>query len=233
MKVQEKHSDRRCQVHIYAVGESKPLDEYGEYVDPEDGAICCFVPVEEGQKIRVEGKFAGTTMTIQCDALVDGICRKATIYSSKVMGTHKSKTIGFDKVLFNTKDGVIESNLTVKPINENVHTEENAPITLGTVEFRISVLRNVGDKHALRDVSMYYESTGDGHNVDEPVGFKTVKPEFTMTHEEDCPTLESKKANAEQRKIKSARPGNEAWAVFRFYYRKAGRYLRSQVVASC
>jgi hypothetical protein len=60
MKVIEKGTDRKAEVHFYVRGRVPPVDEYGEYVDPVDNAICCFVPVEEGQKIGVNGKFGGT-----------------------------------------------------------------------------------------------------------------------------------------------------------------------------
>lgn len=63
MKVVEKDTDRTAEVHLHADGVIKHLDEYGEYVDPVDNAICCFVPVELGQKITVEGKFKGNVST--------------------------------------------------------------------------------------------------------------------------------------------------------------------------
>jgi hypothetical protein len=63
MKVVENDTDRRAEVHLYADGIVDPLDEYGEYVDPIDNAICCFVPVRPDQKIRVDGKFYGTVGT--------------------------------------------------------------------------------------------------------------------------------------------------------------------------
>jgi hypothetical protein len=63
MKVIEKDTNRSAQVHLHALGVVNPLDEYGEWVDPADNALCCFVPVEGGQKIKVEGRFAGTVGT--------------------------------------------------------------------------------------------------------------------------------------------------------------------------
>jgi hypothetical protein len=233
MKVKEKNSNRRCEVHLYSLGSTKPLDEFGEYVDPNDGAVCCFVPVEERQKIKIGGKLRGTTTTIQCDVLVDGICRKAVMYSGKAMTVEKVKKISVEKFLFSSTDGVIESNLVLKPIDEAVLIQENATITLGTIELRVYVLRHLEDKHALRDVPTYYEREGDGHDANEPVGFKSIKPDFTMTHEENRPILDNRKAKAEQRKMKSARPGNEAWAVFRFHYRDGGKCPCSIVNTIC
>jgi hypothetical protein len=60
MKVMEKATDRRAEVHIYVDGEVDARREYGEYIDAKDKAICCYVPVEEGHQIKVGGKFSGT-----------------------------------------------------------------------------------------------------------------------------------------------------------------------------
>lgn len=60
MKVVEKDTDRKAEIHIYVKGSIKALEEYGEYVDGNDGAICCYVPIEEGQQPKFGGKFTGT-----------------------------------------------------------------------------------------------------------------------------------------------------------------------------
>ena len=60
MKVVENATDRRAESHIYVEGRVDPLEEYGQYIDPKDKAICCYVPVEEGHKVKIGGKFSGT-----------------------------------------------------------------------------------------------------------------------------------------------------------------------------
>jgi hypothetical protein len=60
MKVAEKDTNRTAEVHICVEGELQPLKEYGQYIDPTDGAICCYVAVEEGDKIKFDGRFIGT-----------------------------------------------------------------------------------------------------------------------------------------------------------------------------
>jgi hypothetical protein len=60
MKVIEKATDRKAEAHVYVEGRVLALEEYGEYVDPIDKAICCYVPVEEGHKVKIEGRFSGT-----------------------------------------------------------------------------------------------------------------------------------------------------------------------------
>jgi hypothetical protein len=54
MKVIEKATDRKAEAHIYVEGQVLPLEEYGEYIDPGDKAICCYVPLEEGHQVRLE-----------------------------------------------------------------------------------------------------------------------------------------------------------------------------------
>ena len=63
MKVSETGTDRIADVHVYVDGKIRALEEYGEYVDPSDKALCCYVPVEEGHKVKIRGKFSGTVST--------------------------------------------------------------------------------------------------------------------------------------------------------------------------
>jgi hypothetical protein len=66
MKVVEKDTDRNAEVHVYVEGVVKPLCEYGEYIDAKDKAICCYIPVVEGHKVKISGKFAGTVSIPIC-----------------------------------------------------------------------------------------------------------------------------------------------------------------------
>jgi len=59
MRVLEKDTDRKAQVNIYVKGQVQALKEYGEYVDPRDNAICCYVPIDEGHQPKVGGRFSG------------------------------------------------------------------------------------------------------------------------------------------------------------------------------
>jgi hypothetical protein len=60
MKVQEKGTDRRAELHMHVQEKVEELTEYGQYIDPDDQAICCYVPVEEGNIIKIAGKLHGT-----------------------------------------------------------------------------------------------------------------------------------------------------------------------------
>jgi hypothetical protein len=60
MKVIEKGTDRKAEVHVYVEGNVEALVEHGEHIDPKDRAICCYVAVEEGHKPQFGGRFSGT-----------------------------------------------------------------------------------------------------------------------------------------------------------------------------
>jgi hypothetical protein len=59
MKVLEKGNDRTAYVHVYVKGQVNPLNEYGQYIDARDRAVCCYVAVEEGHEIKIDGRFNG------------------------------------------------------------------------------------------------------------------------------------------------------------------------------
>jgi hypothetical protein len=60
MKVSEDQSDRKVEAHVYEEGKVNALDEYGQYVDPIDGALCCYVAVEDCKPLWVAGALSGT-----------------------------------------------------------------------------------------------------------------------------------------------------------------------------
>ena len=60
MKVYEHCSDRKVAVNMRRELEIAPLDEYGRHVDPDDGAICAYVPVDKNDNLRVTTTFNGT-----------------------------------------------------------------------------------------------------------------------------------------------------------------------------
>jgi hypothetical protein len=64
MRVEEKDSDRKLEVHLHQQGKVQELEEFGQFVDPVDNAICCYVPVEEEMAIKLRGKFTGTVSTL-------------------------------------------------------------------------------------------------------------------------------------------------------------------------
>ncbi|KAF2650841.1 hypothetical protein K491DRAFT_761458 [Lophiostoma macrostomum CBS 122681] len=232
MKVVEKGTNRWAQVHLHARGVVNPLDEFGEWVDPTDDALCCFVPVEAGQKVKVEGRFAGTTKDIQFDVSIDGICRKAHTIISKAVQAHKSKKIGFDKFLFHTKDGIINTEIFANDVPSGLKFEDGETATIGVIELRLCIIRRLGDEHALRDAPVYYEHIDEGLDVDAAAVYSSIVPQFTMTFDKDVQALDKTKSAAWQRKMQAKRPGDKPWAIFRFHYRTKQSILENELEPS-
>lgn len=64
MKVIEKDTDRWAKVNFHIEEQVHECFEYGQNVDPTDGALCCYVPVSEGDVIKIIGRFHGTASTL-------------------------------------------------------------------------------------------------------------------------------------------------------------------------
>ncbi|KAJ4347471.1 hypothetical protein N0V95_005392 [Ascochyta clinopodiicola] len=229
MKVTETDTDRTAFAHIYVDGRVKALEEYGQYIDASDRAVCCYVAVEEGQKVRVEGRFSGVTLNVAYDFLVDGVCRKAHIYTSKSVQLHKSKKLDFEKFLYQTPDGVIDTDMLVSPRSESVVLGKDAPETIGTMELRVYITRQLGIEHDINGTRKYDKIVDDANIGAQVASYKDVAPQFHMTFEKNCSTLDSAKGNRERRKVYAKRPGKEPWAIFRFHYRSKESILGSDM----
>lgn len=161
-------------------------------------------------------------MTVQYDISIDGVCRKANIYASKTVTNQRTKKIGCEKFLFQTEHGIVDSEIIVRPLPTKIKLQKDASATLGTIELRLSIVRRFGDQHALQDIPPYFDCMDEGYDEEKSVGYKELFPDLRMGFEKDCATLDIRKANAEERKMKAARPGGEPWAIFRFHYRNKG-----------
>ncbi|KAF2708572.1 hypothetical protein K504DRAFT_380565 [Pleomassaria siparia CBS 279.74] len=220
MKVIEKGTDRKAEVHMFVEGSVAELDEYAERVNPVDKAIECFVAVEEGQHPKIGGRLWATAMCYGYDAFIDGICRKANVTVGKAVTAHKSKKLDVDKFLYRTSDDrIIEAKVHVAPLPDEVVPKEGAVENLGTIELRVYVERRFGDEHALQDVITYYQVPGEGYTAGQTVGFKDIAPEYSMGYDENTATLESSSINKSRNKMGKKRPGAEPWAIFRFHLR--------------
>ncbi|KZM20962.1 uncharacterized protein EKO05_0008450 [Ascochyta rabiei] len=229
MKVAETGTDRTASAHIYVDGRVKPLEEYGQYIDARDNAVCCYVAVEEGQKIKVDGRFSGVTLAVSYDFLVDGVCRKAHIYASKSVQLQKSKKLEFEKFLYQTPDGVIDTDILVSPHSEPVTHSKDAPETIGTMDLRVYITRQLGIEHDINDIHKYDEIKDNANIGARVASYKDVAPQFHMTFEKNCSTLDGAKGNRERRKVYAKRPGTEPWAIFRFHYRSKESILGSDM----
>ncbi|KAF2876463.1 hypothetical protein BDV95DRAFT_650561 [Massariosphaeria phaeospora] len=220
MKVQEKDADRKAEAHVLVEGQVAELPEYGEYIDKEDHAVCCFVPVEPRMKLKIGGRFHGTVHTIAYDAFVDGVLRRANSYKGKSVTRQNNKKLDVDRFLYKTEDGILETEIIATSIPSTVTVQENEPDTIGTLELRIYVLRQFGEEHTLQGVQTYLWSSdeleGDNSST---TGYTTIAPQFMMEYEKNCGQLDKSKSNREQRKCQELRPGRAPWVIFRFHYR--------------
>lgn len=256
MKVIEKGTDRSANVHLLRHQRVPPLDEYGEFVNSDDKAIECFVPVEEGQQIKIGGRFSGTvsinaciknfsnidaqTMAIGYDVIIDGICRKHHTYLGKQVALQKNKKLDAEQLLFKTNSGeIVDTELLVAKIPADIVVEEEGARGLGAIEVRVYVLRRFGDEHALQDIEPYYAVKEEGHmshavdgnNFDKSVGFTSIAPEFTMTYQKNIAALEGNIVKRVKTKMDKQRPGAEPWAIFRFHFRNKRAYTSLTTVA--
>ncbi|KAF3034680.1 hypothetical protein E8E12_004042 [Didymella heteroderae] len=203
MKVLEKGTDRSAFVHIYVKGHVNPLNEYGQYIDAHDKAVCCYVAVEEGHEIKIDGRFNGVTLTVGYDCLVDGVCRKAHSYAGKSVQLQKHKKLDVETFLCQTSDGVIDTQMSVVPYTGTTNLSKEAPETIGTVV-----------------TACTYDNVKEDSEPSALVAnFKDVAPQFQMAFEKNCSILEVGKNKREKKKVHAKRPGTEPWAIFRFHYR--------------
>ncbi|KAF2015701.1 hypothetical protein BU24DRAFT_461935 [Aaosphaeria arxii CBS 175.79] len=219
MKVYEENTDRSAEVHLFAAGTIKHLPEYGEYVDPFDGAIGCYVPVKIGDQIKVGGRFDGTTKAMHHDVLVDGIYRKSQEYAGKSFIVQKNKKLDTPKYLYKIEDGILDTDLVVRKLPPGFEPRKHEPPCLGTIEVRICVLRRPGEEHTLYDVTTYEDIMNEGFTGKAPAGSLECSPDCRMGFEMNVTPLDNATANRLRKKMTVKRPGLETWAVFRFHYR--------------
>ncbi|KAL1793368.1 hypothetical protein ACET3X_008350 [Alternaria dauci] len=224
MKVIEKDTDRTAEVNIFVEGQVPALKEYNEHIDPKDNAICCYVALEEGHKPRIGGQFSGTTLAMAYDTIVDGVLRKASSYAAKAVSVQKKKKIDTAKFLYKTSKGIIDTDITVAPLLNTVTTQDDAPETIGTIELRLYITRQLGLWHDIGEVKKYY-TVGDGiegkqaGSVEQKVSYKVIPPTSRMSFETNAALLEDRQPSLQQRRADAKRPDTEPWAIFRFHYR--------------
>ncbi|KAJ4301092.1 hypothetical protein N0V90_003182 [Kalmusia sp. IMI 367209] len=229
MKVQEKGTDRKAEVHLHIHETVNDLQEYGEYVDPVDNAICCYVAVEEGNIIKVTGKFHGTTLTIAHDTFVDGVLRKANNYVGKTVKLQKSKPLDCEKALLRLDDGfgdkkTLDTEMKIAPVSGVSFTQDEGPETIGTIEVRLYVLRMFCDDQPLGKVPTYLdchedEDDDEEEGEDKKATYKTITPEYMINFERNCQELDITTAKRWKKRLVAKRPGRDPWAIFRFHYR--------------
>jgi hypothetical protein len=157
--------------------------------------------------------------------MVDGICRKANSYAGKSVQLQKNKKLDVESFLYQTSDGVIDTQMSVAPYTGTTNLSKEAPETVGTIELRVYITRQFDVEHMTNKACTYDQIVEDSQSSASVATYKDVPPQFQMTFEKNCSILEVPKGKREKKKVHAKRPGTEPWAIFRFHYRTKGRRL--------
>lgn len=218
MKCADSASDRKADAVVRASGQ--PCDEYGTYL-ASDGAICSWIPVNDGQKIVVETSFVGMTKEIQIDLVIDGILRNSEKTNRKAEKKDR-KFERFEHGFYAQSKSVInQAELEVKTLDVSSYPSIQVEGTdsVGTIEVRISVLRDEHEeRHKLDDVKSF-ETIMDWKEAYRTPSYTKIRP----VQQVDFVPIDQQPTKIQVTKLKqratARRPGAKPWVVFRFYYR--------------
>jgi hypothetical protein len=164
-------------------------------------------------------------LTIAYDAVIDGVHRKASLYSAKSVHNQKNKKLDTDGFLYSTNKGPIETIAQIALLSDVVTIRGEGPETVGTIELRLYITRQLGVSHAISNLHHYSK---DEDNIEDEVlysaTYQQIEPTFRMEFEKNSAPLNMAKSNRELRKMEARRPGMEPWAIFRFHYRSKGKF---------
>ena len=164
-------------------------------------------------------------MNIAYDAVVDGVFRKTTFYNGRAVNHQKNKKLDVETFLYKTDKGIIDTAMLVAPISGVTASQSEALETIGTVELRLYITRQLGISYTIQNVKKYFAPTGNSKDaVERTALYKQIAPTYQMTFERNCAPLENRRSAREQRNMDSQRPGTEPWAIFRFHYRSKGEH---------
>lgn len=218
MKCADSTSDRKADAVVRASGQ--PCDEYGTHL-ASDGAICSWIPVNDGQKIVVETGFVGMTKEIQTDLVIDGILRNSEKTNRKAEKKDR-KFERFEHGFYAQSKSVInQAELEVKALDVSSYPSIQVEGTdsVGTIEVRISVLRDEHEeRHKLDDVKSF-ETIMDWKEAYRTPSYTKIRP----VQQVDFVPIDQQPTKIQVTKLKqratARRPGAKPWVVFRFYYR--------------
>jgi hypothetical protein len=167
------------------------------------------------------------TLAVVYDASVDGVLRKASSYIAKTVNFQKGKKLDVENFLYKTDKGIIDTEVLVAPLEDVTTTQSNAHETIGTLEIRLYITRQLDVSHTIRNVEKYYTVKGNIEDEDEETeqhaSYKLLPPTFRTTFEKNSAPLDHVKVNREQKRMNAARPETEPWVIFRFHYRSIGQ----------
>jgi hypothetical protein len=155
--------------------------------------------------------------------VVDGVHRKASFYNAKSVHSQKHKKIHTETFLYKVDNGIIDTEISVTSLSGVKLLQGEGPETIGTMELRLFITRQLGDSHALNDIQTYSTHTGHVEGEEDKITtYKQIEPKFCMGFDKDSALLDKHRTMREQSKMGARRPGTEPWAIFRFHYRSKG-----------
>lgn len=152
---------------------------------------------------------------------MDGVCRKSNTSTAKSVQVLKNKKLEVEQFLYQTPDGPIDTEILVTPHTGPVILSKDTPETIGTLELRVYITRQFGVEHKT-DTYKYDKAAETTDTGPQTAAYKEVPPQYRMTPETNCATLDKTSGNREKKKLYAKRPGLEPWAIFRFHYRSKG-----------
>jgi len=185
----------------------------------ERGALCSYIAVETGQPLQIACSFHGNCTEGVYDVIVDGVLRFTRTFKSKqTKHTSKKPPELFEYVLVKDGNGVRCGSLVVKDLDPPSSTQSHYE-SVGSIEVRISVLREPTGKHNNDDVNSF-----DDIDDWKEMWHKATHTAVPVTHEIAFPATGddavSKTAIINcRRSAKKPRPGSKPWAAFKFFYR--------------
>lgn len=145
--------------------------------------------------------------------------RKAVSSSARTVYNQKNKKIEVDTFLYNTGKGPIDTAMLVAPIADCTLSQGEDLETIGTVELRLYITRQLDVFHTITSNNTYDVPENQGKRS---ANYRMIRPTLQMEFEQNCGLLERSKLVRENNKLKLPRPGTEPWAIFCFHYRNKG-----------
>jgi hypothetical protein len=127
----------------------------------------------------------------------------------------KNKKLDIPTFLYKSKEGIFDTEIFVEPIYGTSATQSQGVETIGTIELRLYITRQLGVHHSLNNVDRYYNIGGNIEDEELHTNtYKLLPPTFQMAFEKNAAVLDNITANREKRKMDAARPGTTPWAIF-------------------
>lgn len=136
----------------------------------------------------------------------------------------RGRKIDTEKFLYKIEKGIVDTDMVVGPLIGVTTTQGDGTETIGTLELRLYVTRQLDVSHSLGDIKKYSNAGGNIEDDDAQLAiYRQIHPSFLMRFDQNSELLIKAKNSREQTRLDAKRPGTEPWAIFRFHYRSEGQ----------